>query len=60
MNHPEYKNLQTVADEHALLIDLRKADEGQERNRTGVLNRSQKKLPLMGKIAVIVRSNPAY
>ena len=43
MNHSDYKNLQTVAEELALLIELRKANERKEQNRTGVLNRSQKK-----------------
>lgn len=43
MNHSDYKNLQTVAEELALLIELRKANERKEQNRTGVLNRSQKR-----------------
>lgn len=43
MNHSDYKNLQTVTEELALLIELRKANERKEQNRTGVLNRSQKK-----------------
>ena len=43
MNHSDHKNLQTVTEELALLIELRKANERKEQNRTGVLNRSQKR-----------------
>ena len=48
MNHSDYKNLQTVAEELALLIELKKANERKEQNRTGVLNRSPIKATAIG------------
>lgn len=35
MNRSEYKNLQALADDLALLIELKKANERKQRERTG-------------------------
>ncbi len=58
MNLSDYKNLQAVADELALLIELKKANERKEQNRTGVLNRSQKKATAAGENSVNCAQQP--